>query len=149
MWNLKEKAKSSNLETMATFSLQTLFLIHSDPQYKRKGQKIPDRHFCWKLWEAAGERLRKSLPKWGGVCTAPTAAARSEPGEQPRGVSAPSAPGLCESQRRVPGQLVNLPWFGTSPSGSGISDFGTRLLPRRFHSWTSIFSFVSVLSGVV
>lgn len=31
MWNLKEKAKSYNLETMATFSLQTLFLVHSDP----------------------------------------------------------------------------------------------------------------------
>lgn len=49
----------------------------------------------WKLWEAVGERLRMSLPKWGAVYTAQTATVRSKTREQPRSVSASSAPGLC------------------------------------------------------
>lgn len=147
MWNLKEKVKSWNTDIVATFSLQTVFLIHSDPLICKEWPKKSSSygHCYWERWETVGEWVcvnfqRAALltpPKWTGerhgvpsqyfcVCLAVPNLSNVLPGSKPTL--------LC----------VPLPL-----SGAEISKFTASSLPGSFLRWRTIFPLVSVSSNMI
>lgn len=139
---MKPQRKSQKTDTMATFSLQTVFLIHSDPLVYKKWQKnLSYGHWYWERWETVGERIcvnlqREALltpPKWWvremeclhciSVCADPGYA-------KPKQCAT-----MCSksTELRVPLPL----------SGAEISKFTASSLPGFFLRWMPMFAFVS------